>query len=120
VVYPWWPNIGIEDAPHETIRWKVVRVVPGCRTREQFWVGIKHVDLVSPSLQMLLRSVLLTIFALPTLINGGQFPILNGVIGGVPSPGVHDSKTRRETFSTTGLTPTPGKLRVVENSGICG
>ncbi|KAI0271170.1 serine carboxypeptidase [Russula aff. rugulosa BPL654] len=67
---------------------------------------------------MLLRSVLVTIFALPALISAQQVPIFNGVIGGVPSPDIHDCKSP-ETFSD--ITPTtPGKLRgVVENSGIC-
>ena len=68
---------------------------------------------------MLLRSVLVTIFALPALISGSQFPIFNGVIGGVPSPDVHDCKGPKDAFSNLGP-PTPGKLRVVENSGICG
>ena len=62
---------------------------------------------------MLLSSTLVVIFALPALINGGP---INGVIGGVTSPGAHDFKIRAGAAST----PTPGRLRVVENSGVCG
>jgi hypothetical protein len=68
---------------------------------------------------MLLRSVLVTIFTLPALISGNQFPLFNEV-GGDSSPNVHDCKGPKEAFSNSGPTPTPGKLRVVENSGICG
>ncbi len=69
---------------------------------------------------MLLHSVLVTIFALPALVSGNQFPIVNGVIGGVPSP---DSEALKGAVSNDVLAPgppIPGKLRVVENSGICG
>ena len=70
---------------------------------------------------MLPRSVLVTsIFALPALISANQFPIFNGVVDGVPYPHVHDCESPKETFSNIGSTPTTGKLRVVENSGICG
>jgi hypothetical protein len=72
---------------------------------------------------MLLRFAFLTIFALPALIRGGQFPIADGVVGGVPSPDAHDFKTPKGAFddaSAPAPTPTPGKLRVVEKSGICG
>ena len=69
---------------------------------------------------MILCSVLVTIFALPALISGNQFPVYNGVVGGVPFPDDHDCKSPKEAFSNIGPTPTPGKLRVVENSGICG
>jgi hypothetical protein len=67
---------------------------------------------------MLLRSVLVSIFALPMLISGSQFPIVDGVVGGVPSP---DAWTPKGAFhDDSDPTTTPGKLRVVENSGICG
>jgi hypothetical protein len=69
---------------------------------------------------MLLPSVLVTIFSLSALISGKQFPMSSGVIGGVPSPDVHDCKSPKETLSNIGLTRTVGELRVVENSGICG
>lgn len=67
---------------------------------------------------MLLSSTLIAIFALPALIiGGGQIPVLDGVIGGVASPGAHDFKN---LVGATSIPRTPGKLRVVENSGICG
>jgi hypothetical protein len=70
---------------------------------------------------MLLHSVLVTIFSLPALISGIQFPIVDGVIGGVPSPDACNHKTPKEAFyDASAPTPIPGKLRVVENSGICG
>jgi hypothetical protein len=71
---------------------------------------------------MLLRSVFVTIFALPALITGLQVPVVNGVVGGVPSPHACDFKTQNEALSNNAVrpVPTPGKLRVVENSGICG
>lgn len=71
---------------------------------------------------MILRSLLIPAFALPTLISAKQFPIFNGVKGGVPPPGdVHYCKTTTEAFSNIDDTRTPGELRgVVENSGICG
>jgi carboxypeptidase C (cathepsin A) len=68
---------------------------------------------------MLLRTVLVTIFALPALISGNQFPIFNGAVGGVLSPGIQDCKSSKAIFSNIAPTLTPGKLRVVENSGIC-
>jgi hypothetical protein len=70
---------------------------------------------------MLLSSTLVAIFALPALINGGQIPVVDGVIGGVPSPGAHDFKSLAGAISAnTSTPPTPGKLRVVEKSGVCG
>ena len=72
---------------------------------------------------MFLRSALVAIFALPALIRGGQFPEVNGVIGGVPSgDAAHNSSYKTLTGSGSGDPAcTPGKLRgVVENSCICG
>lgn len=48
---------------------------------------------------------------------GGQIPVVDGVLGGVPTRTL--SKRFKEP-SSAATTPTPGKLRVVENSGICG
>ena len=70
---------------------------------------------------MLLRSALVTILALPALISGNQIPAVGGVIGGVPSPGTHIVKNlARAASGDASAPPTPGKLRVVENSGVCG
>jgi hypothetical protein len=69
---------------------------------------------------MLFYSALATILALPALISGDQIPAVDGVIGGVPS-GAHNSKNLARAVSRDASTqPTPGKLRVVENSGVCG
>ncbi|KAI9454354.1 serine carboxypeptidase [Russula earlei] len=67
---------------------------------------------------MLVHSALIAMFALPALINGGQIPSVEGVVGGVPSPNAKASKNIKMTVSI-GDSPTPGDLRVVENSGIC-
>jgi hypothetical protein len=70
---------------------------------------------------MLLHSVLITIYALPALIRGKQIPVVDGVIGGVPSPDACNFEIPKGPFSNNAPTPTPGKLRgVVENSGVCG
>jgi hypothetical protein len=71
---------------------------------------------------MLLLSVILTIFILPRLISGTQFPTINGVIGGVPSSDsdARTFKTLDATLANDSSSTTPGKLRVVENSGVCG
>jgi hypothetical protein len=70
---------------------------------------------------MLLRSALVTILALPVLISGYQVPTVDGVIGGIPSGDTSKPKTLKEAASIdAATTPTPGKLRVVENSGVCG
>lgn len=54
----------------------------------------------------------------PTHVLAGQIPIVDGVIGGVPKAtnALEDSVIE----STSASAPTPGKLRVTENSGICG
>jgi hypothetical protein len=76
------------------------------------------------SLKMLLHSVLIAIYALPALIGGMQIPIVDGVVGGVPSPDsdICNFENPKEPFSDNSLpATTPGQLRgVVENSGICG
>jgi len=70
---------------------------------------------------MLLHSVLITIYALPALIRGKQIPVVDGVVGGVPSPGARNFKNlARDVSGNASTPPTPGKLRVVENSGVCG
>jgi hypothetical protein len=70
---------------------------------------------------MFFRSALVAILALPALVSGGQLPVVDGVIDGVPSPGAHNFKNLARAVSGNASTPpTPGKLRVVENSGVCG
>lgn len=57
-----------------------------------------------------------TILALlaPSVL-GGQVPVVGGVLGGVPSTKLASFKQAATSANTT-----PGKLRIVENSGICG
>ena len=53
------------------------------------------------------------------LAQARQVPIVNGVIGGVPE--VHEL-AHGDVLMKPAVTPaatTPGKLRVVENSGVC-
>ncbi|KAF8184210.1 serine carboxypeptidase [Pholiota molesta] len=52
------------------------------------------------------------------VLASGQVPIVDGVIGGVPGPESHFSQLL-EASTLANVTTTPGKLRVVENSGIC-
>lgn len=51
----------------------------------------------------------------------GQVPIVDGIIGGVRSANSTSEKTVEALVSDVqASTPTPGALRVTENSGICG
>ena len=88
-------------------------------------LDIKHMVLASffnSSLEMLLHSVLIAIYALPALIRGKQIPVFDGVIGSIPSPDACNFEIPKGSSSDNAPPPlTPGKLRgVVENSGICG
>ena len=67
---------------------------------------------------MFLRLSALTalLAALPSLtVRGGQIPLVNGVYGGVGPATAADTKLAAVSPAAT----TPGKLRVVENSGVC-
>ena len=50
--------------------------------------------------------------------HAGQIPVVDGVIGGVPSDhlAVHKGSA---AITTTPAATTPGKLRLKENSGVC-
>jgi hypothetical protein len=53
----------------------------------------------------------------------GQVPVVNGVIGGVPTEFSNVAAkvpNRRAGAPLVSGAPVPGKLRYVENSGICG
>jgi hypothetical protein len=73
---------------------------------------------------MLLRSALVVISLLPALISGGQVPVVNQVLGGVPHTSENTIKVPKGASALADVKaqrpPTPGKLRVVENSGVCG
>ncbi|EMD34742.1 hypothetical protein CERSUDRAFT_86172 [Gelatoporia subvermispora B] len=69
---------------------------------------------------MLLSAVAALLAALPVApALAGQFPVVNGVIGGVRSLSDAPTKVDAKVAPAASSTPTPGKLRVVENSGVC-
>ena len=68
---------------------------------------------------MLLLSVLALAFVLPTVVTG-RIPRVDGVIGGVRSSDLSTVKTLKDAVDADATARTPGKLRVVENSGVCG
>ncbi len=91
--------------------------VPTCQGRS-VTARARRLLVALASATMLLRLSALTslLAALPaSSVFGGQIPIVNGVLGGTET--VASSK-----FKVADLAPaatTPGKLRVVENSGVC-
>ena len=54
-----------------------------------------------------------------TVVHSGQIPVVDGVIGGVPGPDSNFVELLAIP-QVADVVTTPGKLRVVENSGICG
>lgn len=113
------------SAPHERNRGDYCSTRPGgdwTATNKSTWLWW----VLCPSLEMLLYSVLITIYALPALIRGKQIPLVDGVIGGVPSPDACNLDIPTGPILDNDpippkIPPTSGKLRgVVENSGICG
>ncbi len=59
-------------------------------------------------------SALWALLAIP-VVTARQIPVVDGVIGGVPTtPRFHEANAAVSPAATT-----PGKLRVVENSGVC-
>lgn len=69
---------------------------------------------------MLLRSVTLAVLSLAStlpIIHARQIPVVNGVIGGVPTDDEWSQANIKP--AVTPVATTPGKLRVVENSGVC-
>ena len=90
--------------------------------------SIKRVDEIISSifrLEMRIRSAFVLAFMLPTLIGAKKTSPMGGIKGGVGPPDAGTVKISRDTVSpsrnyTISPTRTPGKLRVVENSGVCG
>ncbi|KAI0751671.1 alpha/beta-hydrolase [Daedaleopsis nitida] len=60
---------------------------------------------------------LLVILPVSTVL-GGQVPVVNGVIGGVPDA-LPETASNFKVADIKPAATTPGKLRVVENSGVC-
>lgn len=59
----------------------------------------------------------LAAFQASSAIATSQVPVIDGIIGGVPSSsGTANLAAQQLTTSVT----TPGQLRVTENSGVCG
>ena len=50
----------------------------------------------------------------------GEVPIVGGVLGGVPRASSITSTAFTSRLAELSKVTTPGKLRVVENSGVCG
>ncbi|KAH9480109.1 Carboxypeptidase S1 [Psilocybe cubensis] len=63
-------------------------------------------------------AVIAAILYITSATRGGQVPVVGGVIGGVPSP-IRTTKEFIASPQTIRNVTTPGKLRVVENSGVC-
>jgi hypothetical protein len=88
--------------------------------------SIKRVDESISSifrLEMLIRSAFVLAFVLPTLIGAKKTSPMDGIKGGVGSPDAGTVKISRDSISSSqniSHARTPGKLRVVENSGVCG
>jgi hypothetical protein len=60
---------------------------------------------------------LLALLALPLdSAFAGQVPVVDGVLGGVPKV----AKLAPVVEELTTMATTPGQLRVIENSGVCG
>ena len=70
--------------------------------------------------RMLVLSVLALVFVLPTVLTG-RIPLFDGAIDGVGSSDLSEVKTLvKGAIDADATARTPGKLRVVENSGVCG
>jgi hypothetical protein len=63
--------------------------------------------------------ILSVLCALPLALQAfaRQIPVVDGVVGGVPSP--ESAFLDRVDAAVTPAATTPGKLRVTENSGVC-
>ena len=62
---------------------------------------------------------------LPVVLAGRQFPVVDGVVGGVPQSAPETNSFAKVKSGTVvggsvSAAITPGKLRYVENSGVCG
>ncbi|KAH8102251.1 alpha/beta-hydrolase [Cristinia sonorae] len=72
-------------------------------------------------LSLPLLFAVLTAYSLPA--TAGQIPVVNGVIGGAPPISKADAQSHTShqvlVETSASFNTTPGKLRVVENSGVC-
>lgn len=67
---------------------------------------------------MLISLFPIILATLPSVL-GGQVPIVDGVLGGVRNTNASSSGTVKPADLSVAAT-TPGKIRAVENTGICG
>lgn len=125
-IAPLWTPLYMDSSERtpEKPRGAIVQLVPGlARSWSQYKAhGFGESFIPHSTLEMLLHSVLLTLYALPALIRGKQIPMFDGAISGVPSPNSCKFKVPEGPVYDNAPPPrNPGKLRgVVENSGICG
>ena len=70
---------------------------------------------------MLSVLALSTVASLTLLASAGQIPVVDGVIGGVPSSTSPEDASRivEDVVQVSG-TPVAGKMRFITNSGVCG
>lgn len=68
---------------------------------------------------MFVLSVLALVFVLPSVVTG-RMTLVDGVIGDIDSSDLGKVKTLKDAVDANATARTPGKLRVVENSGVCG
>ena len=69
---------------------------------------------------MLITSLALLLVSLPiTPILAGQIPQVNGAFGGVRNPPSAKFRVDQVDATVSPAATTPGKLRIVENSGVC-
>ncbi|KAA1476177.1 serine carboxypeptidase [Dentipellis sp. KUC8613] len=69
---------------------------------------------------MLFSAALAAVAVLPAFVAGRQVPVVEGVLGGVATlPRKSAPQTLVADASDASSKPTPGKLRVTENSGVC-
>ncbi|KDR77526.1 hypothetical protein GALMADRAFT_245687 [Galerina marginata CBS 339.88] len=67
---------------------------------------------------MLFSASLIFAFLVAGSVDASQIPVVGGILGGVPDTRPPAS-LRRPTLLAPATSSTPGKLRVVENSGVC-
>ncbi len=67
---------------------------------------------------MTLRLRLIYLACFVALVSAGQVPKVNGVYGGIPTPTSVGVDAVAEPLVSG--TPVAGKMRFIENSGVCG
>ena len=82
------------------------------------WTWLSDHHLALPMMRK--TAVMLAAFQATSTIAAGQIPVVDSVIGGVPSSSAV-AKSATQSLQFTPLATTSGKLRITaENSGVCG